>query len=169
VQVLPAGFIKKIRGNFMENEEQTTNKQTEEKTEEAKKDGKISGFFKKVSKKFDDATYDIRLQSEFDKSHKKYTVYSGTSILSITPEISVEEHLDEGYLITLDDDEQIAAGNLIENADNGEVRHIAATEETTFSVEFEGKQNEKKAIKIILGEKAVKVDVIKVGESFYLK
>ena len=49
----------------------------EEKKEgqtEEKKEGKISGFFKKVGKKLDDATYDIRLQSEFDRTHKKYTV-----------------------------------------------------------------------------------------------
>ena len=71
---------------------------------EEKKEGKISGFFKKVGKKFDDATYDMRLQSEFDKNLKKYVVYAGTSVLAASPEISVEEHLDENYLITLDDD-----------------------------------------------------------------
>lgn len=138
--------------------------------EENKSEGKISGFFKKISKKFDDATYDMRLQSDFDKSHKKYTVYAGTSYLSRTPEIAVEEHLEESYLITLDDDEEIAAGNLILGEDDGdEVRHIAATEKTKLTVEFEGKANVKDAIKIILGEKAVKTEVIKVGENFYLK
>jgi hypothetical protein len=156
----------------MENEEKAIPEQTEtktENTEEVKKEGKISGFFKKVSKKLDDATYDIRLQSEFDNNHKKYTIYTGTSMLSVTREISVEEHLNDGYLITISSDEEIKAGNLIEDSDSGEVRHIAATEETTLNVEFEGKQNEKKAKKIILGDKAVKVDVIKVGEDFYLK
>jgi hypothetical protein len=147
----------------MADEEKTT-AETEEK-----KEGKIAGFFKKVSKKLDDATYDMRLQSDFDSNHKKYTVYSGTSLLTMTPEISVEEHLDEGYLVTLDDDEQIAAGNLIEDSDSGEVRHIAAVEETKLNVEFEGKTNEKDARKIVLGEKATKVEVIKVGDDFYLK
>ena len=135
---------------------------------EEKKEGKISGFFKKVGKKFDDATYDMRLQSEFDKSHKKYAVYAGTSILTASPEIAVEEHLDENYLLTIDD-EQIAAGNLIEDTETGDVMHIAAVEKATLTVEFEGKSNEKPALKIFLGEMAQKVDVIKVGNDFYLK
>lgn len=140
---------------------------TEEQTEE-KKEGKISGFFKKLGKKIDDATYDMRLQSEFDKSHEKYTIYSGSSALSISPEIAVEEHLDENYLLTLDDDEVIEAGNLIENG-KGEVFHIAAVEEDTLTVTFEGAEVKKDAKKITLGEPAVKVEVIKVGSDFYLK
>jgi hypothetical protein len=145
------------------------NKTTETENTEEKKESKLSGFFKKVSKKLDDATYDARLKSDFADKHKRYTIYSGTSIISSSPEISVEEHLDEGYLLTLDDYEQIAAGNLIVNNDTDEVRHIASTENTTLTVVFEDKSNEKPAIKIVLGEKAVKVDVIKVGDDFYLK
>lgn len=148
----------------MADEEKTNGEQSEEK-----KEGKVSGFFKKIGKKFDDATYDIRLQSDFDKKHKKYTVYAGTNILSPSPEISVEEHLDENCLITLNDDEQIAAGNLIEDGDSGDVMHIASVEKTTLTVDFEGKNNEKPALKIFLGEMAQKVDVIKVGNDFYLK
>ncbi len=137
--------------------------------EEKKEEGKVSGFFKKLGKKFDDATYDMRLQSNFDKNHKKYVVYAGTSVLAVSPEISVEEHLDENYLLTLDDDEQIAAGNLIEDTETGDVMHIAAVEKASLTVEFEGKPNEKPALKIFLGEMAQKVDVIKVGNDFYLK
>ena len=137
--------------------------------EKKQEEGKVSGFFKKLGKKFDDATYDMRLQSEFDKNHKKYTVYAGTNILAASPEISVEEHLDENYIITLDDDEVIAAGNLIEDSESGDVMHIAAVEKATLTVEFEGKSNEKPALKIFLGEIAQKVDVIKVGNDFYLK
>ncbi|MDE6558014.1 MAG: hypothetical protein K2K39_02795 [Clostridia bacterium] len=144
-------------------------KQNETQETEEKKDNKFTGFFKKMGKKFDDATYDMRLQSEFDKTHKKYTVYSGTSVLSNSPEIAAEEHLDEGYIVTIDDDEQIATGNLIENAETGEVRHIGAVEETTLTVEFDGKSTEKPALRITLGELAKKVDVIKVGNDFYLK
>ena len=136
---------------------------------EEKKEGKVSGFFKKIGTKFNDATYDMRLQSDFDKSHPKYTIYQGTSILSASPEIAVEEHLDEFAVITLDDDEAIAVGNLIVCEKSGEVRHIAAVEPATLTVEFEGKSNEKPALKIILGELAQKVDVIKVGEEYYLK
>lgn len=142
------------------------NNETPETKEGEKKEGKISGFFKKMGKKLDDATYSMRLQSEFDKTHAKYTIYSGTGILSITPEIAAEEHLDEGYIVTLDDDEQIKEGNLIKTPD-GEVLHIAATEKTSLTVEFEGKSNDMDATKIVLGDKAEEVKVIKVDDKFY--
>lgn len=135
---------------------------------ENKNEGKVSGFFKNLGKKFDNATYEMRLQSDFSKTHKKYAVYGGTSILSNSPEIAVEEHLDENYLVTIDDDE-IAAGNLIENTETGEVRHIVAVDKTTLAVEFDGKTADHAALKITLGEPAVKVEVIKVGNDFYLK
>lgn len=143
----------------------------EEKKEEneEKKESKISGFFHKMSQKLDSATYDMRLQGNFDTTHEKYTVYAGTSVLQSTPEIAVEERLDEGYLVTLDDDEQIAAGNLIECNRTGEVRHIASVEKTVLTVQFDGKNNERPALKIVLGGLAQKVDVIKVGNDFYLK
>jgi hypothetical protein len=150
----------------MDEQENKTTEGTE--ASEEKKEGKISGFFKKMGKKLDDATYDFRLMNDYTSNHKKYSIYSGTSALSAVPEIPVEEHLDEGYVVTPSDYEQIAAGNLIKN-DKGDVMHIASTEATTITVEFEGKTNEKPAIKIVLGDKAVKVDVIKVGDDFYLK
>ena len=143
------------------------NETPEPSDDETKKEGKISGFFKKVSKKLDDATYTMRLQSHFDSTHAKYTVYCGTGVFDASPEISVEEHLDEDYLLTPDDDEQIAAGNLIK-APNGDVIHIAATEKATLTVEFEGKKNEMPAIKIFLGEMAQEVKVIKVNDKFFL-
>lgn len=138
-----------------------------EASEEVKEEK--SGFFKKLGKKLNDATYDARLQSNFDTTHKKYIIYTGTSIVSRTPEISVEEHLDENYLLTLDDDEEIAAGNLIKRMETGEVMHIAAVEDAELTVMFEEKENVRKAKKVILGDKAKKVDVIKVDSEFYLK
>ncbi|MDE7400466.1 MAG: hypothetical protein K2N17_00275, partial [Clostridia bacterium] len=61
---------------------------------ENKNEGKVSGFFKNLGKKFDNATYEMRLQSDFGKSHKKYAIYSSTSILLASPEIAVAAHLD---------------------------------------------------------------------------
>ncbi len=141
----------------------------ENKNEEEKKEGKLSGFFKKVSKKFEDATYEMRMHSDFNEKHKHYTVYTGTSLLQNSPEISVEEHLENDYLITIDDDEAIAAGALIESAETGEVRHIVGVDKTKLDVEFEGKTESYDALKISLGDPAVKVEVVKVGNDFYLK
>lgn len=140
---------------------------SEAEVQDSKKEGKISGFFKKIGKKFDDATYSMRLRSDFDGSHPKYTVYGGTGILDITPEITAEEHLEEGYIITLSDDKKIAAGNLIKTP-AGDVLHIAATEQVTLNVSFEEKDNELPAVKITLGEKAEEVNVIRVDDKFYI-
>ena len=140
--------------------------QTEETSE--KKEGKLSGFFKKVGQKLDDAAYDIRLTSDFEKNHAAYTVYTGTSLLAANPEVHVEEHLDENFVLALGEDENIKAGCLIKrNTDGAEVYHIAAVEPAALEIEFEGKTNQRKATKISLGEPAEKVAVIKVGEEFY--
>ena len=142
-------------------------KQSEAENQEEQKEGKISGFFKKVGKKIDEATYPARLQSDFDSSHPKYTVYSGTGVFDATPEIAVEEHLVMGYLLTLDDDKQIREGNLIKTP-KGEVYHIDSVKKTTMQVKFEEKDNEVDALKIVLGKQAKEVNVIKVGDKFYL-
>lgn len=141
----------------------------ENKTENT--ESKVSGFFKKVKKSLNDATYDVRLQADFDKKHKKYTVYTGASILSVNPEISVEEHFeadDDKHVIMLGEIDEIKAGCLIKNNENGVVCHIVAVERTTLEVEFEGKVNVKEATKITIGDKAEKVEVIKVDNDFYL-
>lgn len=148
---------------------ETENREGDSSTpaEGEKKEGKISGFFKKLGKKIDDATYSSRMHSAFNDSHPKYTVYGGTGILESNPEIAVEEHLDEGYLVTIEDYEKIAAGNLIKTP-KGDILHIAATEQTSINFDFEEKSNEIAAIKIILGNAAQEVNVIKVGDKFYL-
>lgn len=138
-----------------------------EQKEEEKQEGKISGFFKKLGKKLDDATYATRMHSAYNDSHPKYVVYSGTGLLDSTPQLAVEEHLGEGYIVTIDESEKIAAGNLIK-APNGDVMHIASVEKAAVTFDFEGKSNELAATKIVLGEKAEQVKVIKVDDKFYL-
>lgn len=147
-------------------------KKTEEKTTESEpkpKEGKIKGFFRKMGQKLDDATYDYRLKADFDKNHPSYGVYGGTAIIDLTPDITAEEHLDEDYIITLDDHDAIKKGNLIQRFATGEVFHIALVEKVKLSVQFDGKNNELDALKISLGDHAEKVDVIKVGDNYYLK
>lgn len=143
------------------------NKDNEKQEKEEKKEGKFSAFVKKVSKKLDDAAYDSRLNSDFAKKNVSYRVYTGCSVFSANPEIAAEEHLDEGYVIALGTDDNIKAGCLICKVNDKKVYHIAAVENTTLTVEFEGKTNEKEAQKITLGDEAEKVDVIKVEDDFY--
>lgn len=139
-------------------------------TEETKpKEGKIKGFFKKVGQKLDDVTYDYRLKADFDKNHPAYGVFGGTAIIDLTPDITAEEHLDEDYIITLSDHDAIKKGNLIQRYATGDVFHIALVERVKLNVPFAGKDNEVDALKVCLGDHAEKVDVIKVGDSYYLK
>lgn len=139
--------------------------------DEEKKGGKVSGFFKSIGNKFNDATYDMRAESDFSKNHAKYTVYTGASMLSHTAELPAEEHFggEENYIVILGEYDEIAAGHIAVAESSGEPKYIAAVEKTTLTFEFEGKQNEKPAMKLTLGAPAEKVEVIRVGEDFYLK
>lgn len=138
---------------------------------EGKKGGKLSGFFKKMGQKLDDATYDARLASDFEKRSEGYRVYTGTGVFSPNPEIFVEEHLDgdEKYVVMYGTDDNVKAGCLIKKDEGKEVYHIKEVAPATLTIEFEGKTNEKPATKIVLGDVAEKVDVIKVEDEFYLK
>lgn len=137
--------------------------------EPAKKEGKLSGFFKKVGQKLDDAAYDARLASDFAKNHPSYQIFTGTGVFSANPEVAAEEHLDgdEKYILAFGENDVIKAGCMIRKGENGPVCHIVGVEPASLAVEFEGKTNQKPAQKIILGGEAEKVDVIKVGEEFY--
>ncbi len=135
----------------------------------AKKEGRFSGFIKKMSQKLDDATYDSRLYSDFNKNNVKYQVFTGTGIFSANPEIAVVEHLDgeRKYVTMLGEEDTIKAGCLIRRNNDIAVCHITEVEPTTLTIEFEGKTNKKSALNIYIGEQAEKVNVIKVGDEFY--
>lgn len=139
--------------------------------DEEKKGGKVSGFFKSIGNKFNDATYDMRAESDFSKNHATYVVYTGATILSHTVELAAEEHFggEENYVVILGEYDEIAPGQIIVAVEGDSPKYIAAVEKTTLTFEFEGKQNEKPAMKLTLGAPAEKVEVIRVGEDFYLK
>ena len=151
------------------NEEKNGVPASESTGDTAKKDGKFSGFFKKVSQKLDDATYDSRLSSDFNKNNVKYQVFTGTGMFSANPEIAVVEHLDgeRKYVTMLGENDVIKAGCLIRKNNDRAVRHITEVEATILTVEFEGKTNQKPALNIYIGDQAEKVNVIKVGDEFY--
>lgn len=141
----------------------------EEKPEE-KKGGKVSGFFKNIGHKINDATYDMRADGDFNKNHPAYTVYTGPGTLSHCAELHCEEHLDGqgGYLVAPSEDKVIAAGHVIVNPKN-EAFYIGAVEKTEITFSFEDKQNTRPALKIVLGGPAERVEVIKANEVYYLK
>lgn len=144
---------------------------SDEKQKEEKKGGKVSGFFKNLGNKINDATYDMRAESDFNKNHPKYTVYTGSGLLAHTADLYAEEHFggEVNYILAPSEDEEIKAGHVIVNDESGEAKYIAAVEKDVITYVFEEKSNEKPALKITLGEPAEKVEVIKVNDDYYLK
>lgn len=143
----------------------------EKKQPTEEKKGGISGFFKKMGDKFNDATYDMRADSDYNKNHQQYTVYTGAGILSHTSTLYGSESTgSEGrFIVAPSDDEEIKSGHIIVNDKTGETLNIASVSSTKLFFDFEGKTNERQALKIVFGDPAEKADVIKVGENYYLK
>lgn len=135
---------------------------------EEKKEGKISGFFKKAKSKLDDATFESRLKGSFEKNHTEYRVYTGTGFLSSPTTLYAEEHIEEGFIIVLGEDE-ITVDGLIRNEKTKHISHMKAIIKTTIEIPFEEATYERPAQKILLGDDATKVDVIKVNDDYYLK
>lgn len=133
--------------------------------------GKVSGFFKNIGGKINDATFDLRADGDFDKNSLKYTVYTGAGALSHVRDFHAEKHVEDGvyYILTRGTDDDIKPGHVIGCAADSEVRYITAIENATLVFEFEGKRVERPSLKITIGDLAEKVDVIKVNDSFYLK
>lgn len=152
----------------MADEEKSEN--TEQQTKEEKK-GKIGGFFKKIGDKFNDATYDMRAESDYNKSHGKYTVYTGAGILAHTAELYADEVESGGekYIIAPSEDGEIKSGHIIISEKTGEAHYISSVTADKICINFEEKTCEKPALKIVFGEPAQKVEVIKAGDDFYLK
>lgn len=134
------------------------------------KESKVKKFIRRIGEKIDDATYDYRLRADFDDHHPAYGVFGGTPVIDINPDITAEEHLDEHYIITLAANRaDIKKGNLIKRYATEEVFHIALVERIKYDIEFDGRQTQVDALRVCLGDRAEKVDVIKVGDSYYLK
>lgn len=137
---------------------------------EEKKGGKVSGFFKNLGHKINDATYDLRADADYEKNHPVYGVYTGAGTLSHYAALHCEEHFggEENYIVAPSEDEKLAAGNVILTPKN-EVFYVQSVEKCEITFEFEGKQNVRKALKLVIGAPAEKVEVIRVNDDFYLK
>lgn len=151
------------------NDENYNEDYTKKNDDDGKSRGKVKGFFQKLGQKLDEASYEYRLKADFDKTHPYYGVYSGTPLIDVKPDITCEEHTDENYLITLSLREDIKEGNLIKKYSTNEVFHIAQVQEIKYKTVFDGKETQVDALKIVLGERAQRVQVIKIEGNYYLK
>lgn len=132
-------------------------------------DGRIKGFFKNIGKKIDEATLESNIRSKFNSNNPSFGVFSGAKTFDCTSYgFHAEDHLADGYIIAFTNDE-FDDKFLLEIDSNNKVYYIASIEEAKVSVEYNDTFYERDAKKIVLGEEAKKVDVIKVGDNYYLK
>lgn len=150
-----------------EEEKKEDKKDTEVKEE--KKEGKISGFFKKMGNKINDATYDMRAESDFNKNHRKYTVYTGAELLSPSINLYAEEYDGKKTILALGIDEDVKKGCVIVDEETENAYYIDGVENSEITFEFEEKKNTKPAMKIKLGALAESVEVIKANDKYYIK
>lgn len=129
-------------------------------------EGKVKGFFKNIGNKINEVQLESDIKSVFNKANKEFAVYSGANVLSFGTGFCAEDHIEEGYVVALTNDE-FDDKYLIEDKVTKKVYYIVSIEETTVTVTVEGEPYERKAKKITLGSEAEKVDAIKVGDSYY--
>lgn len=139
----------------------------DEKREE-KKEEKKDGFFKKMKDKFNDATYESRMLSDFKKTHKEYSIYTGAQLLSKVYTVYAFEY--DGYIIGyVDTEDEILNNYIIKCEETKKAFYIDNVSKKEFDYVFEGKTNVIKGIMISFKDEAKKVEVIKVENDYYEK
>ena len=140
-------------------------------------ESKLKNFFNKAKSKIgevaqdaktklDEVTLESKINSAF-KNNEEYELYKGASLLQACS-YTIYAIKSEGCLTTLTDIE--ISDDMLVKAENDEVVYtIEKIEPTKVSVEVDGMTYERDGLKIVLGKEATKVDVIKVGNDFYLK
>ena len=132
-------------------------------------DGKVKGFFKNIGKKIDDAQLESNIKSSFKSGNKEFGVFKGAKMFEASSStFYAEEHLADGYILALANDE-ITEDCLLEESETNKVFYINSVEKTELTIAYDGIEYKRDGVKILVGEEAKKVDVIKVGDFFYEK
>lgn len=131
-------------------------------------ESKFKAFFKNAKNKIDEATFESKLKSDFNSKNKTYILYSGTGLLNASVyEVHAIEHIDEHYIDVLTSFE-LDDKMLIKNEETGKVYKIERIEKHIIPIVYEEENYEREVYKITLGEEAIKVSVVKVGDDYYL-
>lgn len=132
-------------------------------------DGKVKGFFKNIGKKIDDAQLESNIKSSFKSGNKEFGAFKGAKLFEISSfTFYAEDHLSDGYILALANDE-ITEDCLLEESETNKVFYINSVEKTELTIAYDGIEYKRDGVKILVGEEAKKVDVIKVGDFFYEK
>lgn len=144
-------------------EAEVVERDTNEKKEEPKKEG----FFSKIKKKYNDIQLENKIEDEFKKAAEQYVIYKGTGILNTT-QFYAENHEADGYIIAWLKEKPSIEGSLLSARRNEDVFKLVSTEKVDVVVNFEGVDYTRSAYKIILGDKALKANVVKVEDNYFL-
>ncbi len=129
-------------------------------------EGKVKGFFKNIGSKINEVQLENDIKNTFNKGNKEFAVYSKANVLGFGIGFCAEDHIQDGYVIALTNDE-FDDSYLIEDKATKKVYYIVSIEDALVTVTVENEAYERKAKKITLGSEAEKVNVIKVGDSYY--
>ncbi|MCR5706583.1 MAG: hypothetical protein K6G48_07295 [Acholeplasmatales bacterium] len=139
------------------------NEAKEEKTEGPKKDG----FFSKIKKKYNDVQLENKISDAFKEKAEQYVIYRGTSILNGN-QFYAKNYEADGYIIAWLSDKPVITDALISARRNEDVFKMSSCEKVDVVVNLEGTDYTRSAYKITLGEKALKANVVKVEDNFFL-
>lgn len=131
-------------------------------------ENKFKAFFKNAKAKLDDAALDSKIKSDFNSKHKSYTIYSGCGLLnSVSYDIYGDVHLDEGYILSYNNYD-LTSDMLIKDNETNKVYKIKEVTDEILHIEYEGDIYDRAGKKIVLGDEATKVSVVKVNDEYYL-
>lgn len=132
-------------------------------------EGKVKGFFKSIGKKIDDAQLESNIKSSFKTGNKEFGVFKGAKVFEMSSStFYAEDHLTDGYILALANDD-INDECLLEDGETNKVYYINSVEKTELTIAYDGIEYKRDGVKILVGEEAKKVDVIKVGDFFFEK
>lgn len=134
-----------------------------EKNEEVKKDG----LFSKIKKKYNDVQLENKISDEFKKDAEQYVIYRGTSILNGN-QFYAKNYEADGYIIAWLSDKPVIEKALISARRNEDVYKITSVEKVDVVVSLDGVDYTRSAYKILFGEKAIKANVVKVEDNYFL-
>lgn len=139
---------------------------------EEKEENFFQKLFKKAKNKIDDATFEARLQNKFNENKNEFSIHNNSSLLSELNRFFAIENTNKlignGHIIAYGELD-VEEGSLIKNHSNEKVYHIDKTSKCEVNVEYDGVTYTRSATRIDLGKEAKLVEVIRVGDKFYLK
>ncbi len=144
------------------------NQEEKERPQEEKKNGKVKQFLHEVKEKWNASTLDFRLVTSYQNAHAKYVIHTGSTLFNSSSMTCYGERCGEQEYIVWGEFD-IPKDALWEDVQTKEVYHILSSSKGEIKWSIDGKPYTRPGQIIRLGEKAEKVEVIKIKDQFYKK